>query len=675
MSRLRSLITLCSLLIVLGSVKAVAQELPNPAIVGYWQNWQNQWNPFIEISEVDERYNVICIAFAEGQLGTDYNMNFSPDGSYSDADFIADIQERQAKGDKVLISLGGQNGTLLLDSTYEKEVFVSSMNSMIDYYGFDGIDIDLEGESLHFDSITVENPSDIRLTLFIEGIQEIIANHQTNNGERLLLTMAPETFYVQGAMSTWGDYKGAYLPIIEALADDLDMINVQLYNSGDMYGLDGGVYTQPSGDFIIAMTEAVILGFTGVDSIGTYSGLPASKVGVGLPSICNGWDYTPVDETEAAIKYLLGQGPRPGRYTLRNPDGYSDLRGMMTWSINADRSCGPGYHYVRNYEILFTDEPYFMISTEESILEGEEDGAIIRVDVLNDILAAVLTKDHWDVRFLPDGVTLGSVIRVNDTVAHLVLEGAADLGAYSSDITNVRVHAHPDEFKEEWQEMYSYGITMYKTLVAAPGKVEAEDYFDSTAIEIGYSLDAGGGYKIMMREAGDQAVYKLWVNAAGSYEVDFRFASKTGGGVFSVSIDGAELISSQNVVETGSWTNWETVRYSVYLDEGIHTMSVDAESGEFDLNWMEFAVATGTWVSESSLPVKVYPNPTKNNITYSGDEAGVLTVFDVSGTPVIDQLNIENGVEIDLSSLNPGLYNIQVYYENGAVGRQKLIKE
>lgn len=36
----------------------------------------------------------------------------------------------------------------------------------------------------------------------------------------------------------------------------------------------------------------------------------------------------------AAIKYLRGNGPKPGNYTLVQSGGYPNLRGMMTWSIN-----------------------------------------------------------------------------------------------------------------------------------------------------------------------------------------------------------------------------------------------------------------------------------------------------------------------------------------------------
>lgn len=58
------------------------------------------------------------------------------------------------------------------------------------------------------------------------------------------------------------------------------------------------------------------------------------------------------------MEYLLGQGPQPGAYTLEQPGGYPDLRGMMTWSINWDAvsACDGANSYAENYERIFDDQ-------------------------------------------------------------------------------------------------------------------------------------------------------------------------------------------------------------------------------------------------------------------------------------------------------------------------------
>ncbi|MCP4520195.1 MAG: T9SS type A sorting domain-containing protein [Cytophagales bacterium] len=346
-------VALVTLILSLFQTQAFAQ-LPNPAIVGYWENWKG--NRFVALKNIDPRYNVINIAFATPKKGTDYDIELVLPYGYTEAVYKSEIEGLQKQGKKVLISIGGQNHHVILDTEEEKKTFVSSVNALVDKWGFDGVDIDLEGKSLEFSNINIQNPQDPKQIYLISAIKEILANHKEKHGKKLLLTMAPETIYVQAALSKWaGKYRGAYLPIIEALKDDIDMLNVQLYNSGSMFGLDGasgGEFKQSTTDFIVAMTEAVIKGFKATGNIGTFSGIPASKVGVGLPG-CEGWGYTSPKNVEKAIAYLRGKGSKSGRYTLKNSDGYPDLRGMMVWSINSDKNCSPSYGYVENWEKIF----------------------------------------------------------------------------------------------------------------------------------------------------------------------------------------------------------------------------------------------------------------------------------------------------------------------------------
>ncbi|MFZ7168292.1 MAG: T9SS type A sorting domain-containing protein, partial [Bacteroidota bacterium] len=156
--------------------------------------------------------------------------------------------------------------------------------------------------------------------------------------------------------SAFGSIWGAYLPVIDALRDSLEILHVQLYNSGTMFGIDGNIYTQGTADFIVAMTEAVIQGFN--TSGGLFAGIPANKVAVGLPACTNaaGGGYTDTATVKSALDYLLGKGPKPGTYTLVQSGGYPTLRGMMTWSINWDavNNCSTSsYQYAENFQKIF----------------------------------------------------------------------------------------------------------------------------------------------------------------------------------------------------------------------------------------------------------------------------------------------------------------------------------
>ncbi|MFT5725508.1 MAG: chitinase [Bacteroidia bacterium] len=326
--------------------------MPNPALIGYFHNWNDASAPYIQLDQVDSRYNVIDVAFAVPQFGTDYKMEFIPD-QVSKATFISQIQTLQTQGRKVIISIGGATASISLGNQKERDTFIVSMTNIIDTYGFDGIDIDLEGSSLAVSGGTIASPVDQPIINLIYAIKQIMSNYYATNNHRLILTMAPETAFVQGGQSAYAGIWGAYLPVIDALRDSLEILHVQLYNSGSMFGIDGKIYKQGTADFIVAMCEAVIKGYNTAG--GMFTGLPASKVAVGLPACSKaaGGGFTDTATVKAAIEYLRGAGPQPGSYALSNASGYPRLRGMMTWSVNWDAAASCSSDYAENYQNIF----------------------------------------------------------------------------------------------------------------------------------------------------------------------------------------------------------------------------------------------------------------------------------------------------------------------------------
>ncbi|MBK8549585.1 MAG: hypothetical protein IPL53_00445 [Ignavibacteria bacterium] len=165
--------------------------------------------------------------------------------------------------------------------------------------------------------------------------------------------MAPETAFVTGGMSAYSGIWGAYLPVINALRDSIEVLHMQLYNSGSMYGIDGNIYEQGTVDFILSQTEAVIHGFNTAG--GYFNGLRADQIAVGLPACSNaaGGGYVSPDSVKTAINYLRGQIPQPANYHCLS--SYPGLRGMMDWSINWDAvaTCGAIYEFANNFNRIF----------------------------------------------------------------------------------------------------------------------------------------------------------------------------------------------------------------------------------------------------------------------------------------------------------------------------------
>ncbi len=324
-----------------------------PELIGYWHNWNDPAAPYMELSAIDPRYTIIEVSFAIPSAGTTYQMEFAP-AETDMATFLADIAALQAQGRKVLISIGGATATVHLNSDAERDAFVSSMLGIMDTYGFDGMDIDLEGASVSITGGTIAAPMDQPTVRSIDAVNSIAEEFQLQHGVPMLLTMAPETAYVQGGQNAFGGIWGAYLPIIDALRDRLDILQVQLYNSGSMFGIDGAIYEQGTADFIVSQTEALLQGFQ--TSGGFFAPLPAHKVAIGLPACpgAAGGGYVAPEVLAQAVRYLQGIGPQPGTYQTLN--SYPSLRGLMTWSVNWDAAtnCAVANEYAQAFEDIFT---------------------------------------------------------------------------------------------------------------------------------------------------------------------------------------------------------------------------------------------------------------------------------------------------------------------------------
>jgi chitinase len=306
-------------------------------IVGYWHNFDNG-STNIRLKDISSKYDVIQVAFAEPVGGASTgNMGFTPYNATT-AEFKADISALKAQGKKVLISIGGANGTVDLADSTAKQKFVSTMKSIIDTYGFDGMDLDLEGSSLALNGgdTNFRSPTTPKIVNLIDATQQLLNAY----GSGFVLTMAPETAYVQGGFVAYGGPWGAYLPVIYALRDRLTYLHVQHYNTGSVEGLDGKAYAQGTADFHVAMAEMLLQGFpVGRNTSNVFPALRPDQVIIGLPASpqAAGGGYTTPANVQKALDYLIKGQSFGGSYVLRQPSGYPSFKGLMTWSINWDK--------------------------------------------------------------------------------------------------------------------------------------------------------------------------------------------------------------------------------------------------------------------------------------------------------------------------------------------------
>ncbi|MEV6747449.1 glycoside hydrolase family 18 protein [Streptomyces sp. NPDC051080] len=322
--------------------------LPAHALVGYLHSSFANGSGYTRMADVPDSWDVIDLAFGEPTSVTSGDIRFSlcpvtecPNVE-SVAEFKAAIKAKQAAGKKVLISIGGQNGQVQLATAAARDMFVSSVGKIIDEYGLDGLDIDFEGHSLSLNTGDTDfrNPTTPVVVNLISAVKSLKAKY----GDKFILTMAPETFFVQlgyqyYGSGPWGGQDpraGAYLPVIHALRDELTLLHVQDYNSGSIMGLDNQHHSMGGADFHIAMTDMLLTGFpVAGDQNKVFPALRPDQVAIGLPASTQaGNGHTSPAEVTKALNCLTKKTDC-GSYTTHGT--WPALRGLMTWSINWDR--------------------------------------------------------------------------------------------------------------------------------------------------------------------------------------------------------------------------------------------------------------------------------------------------------------------------------------------------
>ncbi len=325
-------------------------------VIGYWHDWSNTGAPGIKLADVPAYYNVVCVAFASTASSTDMHMSFTVDPSIeTQAQFIADVKTLQARGTKVILSLGGQNSVVVLSTAADKTAFVETMDSTIQKFGFNGMDIDLENDVfLGTGDADFKNPTSALMTNLISAIRQV---HDDCGGANFVLTAAPEVAFVQGGLVAFSSTWGCYLPIIYGLRDIWTCVYTTLYNTGSNPAPDGNSYSEGTADFIVAMTDMLIGGFDIAGSTtNVFPGLSASQVAFGLPATTSaGAGFTQFPDAVKALDYLTKGISYGGQYVIRKSGGYPDLCGIMTWSINWDST--------NSYQFGKTFSNYFGIKT------------------------------------------------------------------------------------------------------------------------------------------------------------------------------------------------------------------------------------------------------------------------------------------------------------------------
>ncbi|HEV2374860.1 MAG TPA: glycosyl hydrolase family 18 protein [Streptosporangiaceae bacterium] len=284
-----------------------ASALPAHVLMGYWQDFTNG-APVLKLSQVPKSYGLVAAAFST-QTTTPGQVAFFIDKAIESAtQFKADVKTLEARGQHVILSVGGALGNVDVLNAAEATEFAKSMHYMMVKWGFQGVDIDLEGGV---------NP-----TFMASALQQLRALA----GPNLIITMAPQTTDVYNNSSD-------YYVLALKIKDILTMMNVQYYNTSGAWDCNNNLQDVGTENILTGLTCALIHGSPLI-----AGGLSPSQIGVGLPaspSAAGGYQSpSVVNDAMDCIAALTHCG------SFVPPTAYPAIRGVMTWDISWDAANG-----------------------------------------------------------------------------------------------------------------------------------------------------------------------------------------------------------------------------------------------------------------------------------------------------------------------------------------------
>lgn len=290
-------------------------------LVGYWSSWGgNIQTSYVDLEDTPAEYDTIVVSFIESP---DYlTPVFNPEASneVTKAQFKEKVARMKAKGHNVIIAIGGQNGVFHIKSESDKQIFKNGVINIIEEYGFNGFDIDLEGQS-------AQNGT----TYVVDAIKEIIEYFRAKD-PNFIYSMAPEVAYLINT-----GFGTLYIDLIKKTKHLITTIHPQYYNAPGtgVYPFDGSgvvIDCKNQAKFIPEFTEALIKGHDGPAWGGQYAQLfpigpiPQEILAIGLPAGVGAAGTGAINDMNVYVEAW--------REVQRR--GY-DVKGFMTWSIDWDK--------------------------------------------------------------------------------------------------------------------------------------------------------------------------------------------------------------------------------------------------------------------------------------------------------------------------------------------------
>lgn len=595
-------------------------------VVGYMPSWAGDVNA-VQYSKLTHINYAFALPTATGGIQSIENP-----GKLQSLVSLA-----HASGVKVLIAVGGWNNgddsgfeTLAGNSTYRNN-FVNNLISFVNQYSLDGVDIDWE----YPDAGT---SADNYATLMSQ-----LATEMHNRGK--LLTAA-----------VVGENGGS---ILNSVFNVVDFLNLMAY---DYNNYDHSTYNYAVQSF----------------NYWKGRGLPASKAVIGVP-----FYGRPSWETFADL-VARGADPYADEFSGVGYNGITTIKsktnlafdqgsGVMIWALSGDAT-GANSLFSAIHEVVL-NRGGGSTGVATFYKDCNYGGTAISLPAGSYTLAQLQAK----------GV-------VNDDISSLKVQSGYKVTLYADDnFTGSTLAKTADDaclVDDSWNDVTT--SLVIGTNTGSSILIQAENYNNMAGIQTEACTDVDGGSNVGYIDATDwMAYYNITFPTSGTYKVEYRVASLSGGGSVSCDLNaGAIQLGGVAIPSTGGWQNWTTVSHDVTITAGTYNFGVYAQAGGWNLNWIRITPVTATAQAvrtdmvndliensmQSGKTLTIYPNPVQQQLNLLSGESlsgGIIRIYDISGKQVVTARPAAS--QINVSALSPGVYTL-VFTKGGKKITRQFIK-
>ena len=593
-------------------------------VIGYMPSWTGDVNT-VQYSKLTHINYAFILPNSNGTLqGLDNPSKLS-----------SLVSKAHASGVKVMISVGGWNNgddsgfETLAANSGSRNTFTQALISLVNQYNLDGVDIDWE---------------------YPDG-------GASANNYVTLMTQLSNEMHSRGKLLTAavvGENGGS---ILNAVFNVVDFLNLMAY---DYNNYDHSTFTYAQ------------------NSINYWRGrgLPQSKCVLGVPFygrpswetfaqlVARGAD--PYADTYAGVGYN-------GITTIKNKTNlaFDQGNGIMIWELSGDAT-GSNSLLSAIHEVVLNHGGGGTTGVATFYKDCSYGGTAVSLPAGSYTRAQMIAKGIND-----------------DEISSLKVQSGYKVTLYWDDnftgTTLVKTGDDDCLVDDGWNDKVT-SLVIGTNTSSSGTLIQAENYNNMAGIQTEACTDEGGGLNVGYIDATDwMAYYNINFPVSGTYKVEYRVASQSGGGTLSCDLNAGSIQLGQLAVpSTGGWQNWTTISHNVTVNAGTYNFGVYAQAGGWNLNWVRITPLTTAKTArteavselidaslQNGKAFNIYPNPVQHQLniqTVESLEGGIIRIFDISGKVVMSARAASN--KINVSSLTKGVYTLMFTKGDKKITRQ-----